>query len=94
MARRFKSHRPPSKTQLRALWKKREKAAILAYATADDEDEEEDAIAIALLCHHKQREARSRKFGVRGAYDAVRVEEFYRSLVMDFSDKRFKAWAR
>jgi hypothetical protein len=94
MARKHKSHRPTSKTQRRELWNLRKRAAILAFAAAEDEDEEEDALALVVLCRRELKAARSQKFGLRGAYDAARVDQFYWSLVNEFSDKRFKAWAR
>jgi len=69
--------------------------AAFLLAIAEDDDEELIAIATATFALEQRRARRfNKRYGRRGPYNQPKLEDFFRILLHESSNRIFKAWFR
>jgi hypothetical protein len=68
---------------------------LSALHMADHDPEAElQAFILSALTHHEGWRLRDLHEGPRGPYVAPRANEFFKSLIQEYSKQRFKHWLR
>jgi hypothetical protein len=90
MARRGR----PSTRNRKTVASDLEALSAFLLATADNNDEEMIALAMAAAAIEARQNARSKKYGVRGAYNQKKSSDFSDILLYQSSSRSFQSWFR